>query len=233
MTILNTEQELLLDATSAAYATARIAKNIANVEIKRRLAEANAQIQIDVEREIAQHEAELDEAIIAAIEGGVPALQIAIRAFGAKSPMGVYKRVWALRDDGRLNPSLVINNIPIRPADTAMPESPEVAKMISVQPPSFTPEEVPYEVAPGIRVSTVRLQLDARDPWFRDVADRLRPGTPFKRADHCILYRHPNTDEILAIESREVGDTMVDHPVARWALEHPDEVVAAFADLGL
>lgn len=216
-----------------------IQQEIAKLQRELELAEATASAEVDFE--IAEHEAAEDEALIAAYNAGVPIRRIALEGFGNRHDNPVYLRLRALRAEGR------VGNVTNRQGEGEERESgaefPKainvkdlVAKSNEVQKPEYTalpdlltllPESEPG-AGDGVSVPTVLLRMDSRDPYFVTIAENMRPGSPHRDATTATLYKHPGTGKIVAHESPEAGELLWDHPVARYVLDHPNEVRAGF-----
>src|SRR5690606_35699317 len=71
-------------------------------ETQRSVTESVESVRIDVDREVAVHESNLDEALIAAYNDGVPIRRIALEGFGNRYDGGVQQLLTKLRNDGRI-----------------------------------------------------------------------------------------------------------------------------------
>lgn len=70
--------------------------------------------------------------------------------------------------------------------------------------------------------------MDARDPYFASIAKNARRGTPYRHATTATLYQHPATGELTVHESKETGETLWDHPVARWVKDNYRDALREF-----
>lgn len=243
---LTIEQQQLVNLLKAAHDNLALARKLKVTERKRRLDEAKiahkrdwdaieAQIEIDIEREIAAHEDAENEALIAAYNNSVPVRRIAQDAFGQTLDGHVHLRLRELRADGRVGNKTGYQRKELaEPVAVAFPEALDVSgtleEALTIADPTFSRGDE-LELIPGnpdYTVPTVVLTLDIRDPYRKRIEKNARPGTPHLNALTATLYRHPATGEIMAHESREEGDTYWDHPVARWAKDHPEIVGFSF-----
>lgn len=217
-------------ARRVALETARI-----KLDVERQIEEARAQIAMDLDAEVAVHESNLDEALIACYEAGIPNRRIAIDGFGNRYDGGVNALLTKLRTDGRIGNRIGYQRNTTDELDTEtetlFPVPIDVEAILStatsIGEPTYTLLPVPLELVPGdheFDVPQVRLDMDPRDPWFKRIAKNAREGTPFRNATFCTLYLHPTTGELLCFESKEKGSVVWDHPVARYAKEHAEEV---------
>lgn len=252
------QQQELLNIIKAAHQNLAIARKVRESELRRRttedrrriegesqvaIEESGARIRVELEAEIAQHESALDESLIVAYNQGVPIRRIALDGFGNRYDGAVHAMLRTLRNDGRVGnrEGYQRNAGDLNPGDvtTEFPKPINVESLLSeattMLAPRFlpTPERVVLVEADAdgvgeISVPGVTLTLDARDPWFARIAKTGRAGTPYKHATHCTLYRHPFTRDLLSLESKETGATTWDHPVARWAIDHPVDAAEGF-----
>jgi len=251
---LSKSQQELINVVKAAHKTLMVARRTKTAEVERRLAEARIQaqrewdrieagIRLDVAAEIAQHEAAEDEAIIAAYNAGIPVRRIALDGFGNRLDGAVHAKLRDLRADGRVGNALDYQ----RRGDDAeraveFPRPVEIdavlAERTEIAAPAFTFMDEPLvlveESAPGagdgVTVAACLLTMDDRDPYFKQIAPNARRGTPHVGATTATLYLHPATGELIVHESKETGDLLWDHPVARWVKDHPEEAARGFAD---
>lgn len=197
---------------------------------------------MEMDASLAAHESALDEALIAAYNGSVPVRRIALDGFGNRYDGGVQQLLAKLRADNRIGTRVGHQRNTSEPADVTVVEFPKPLDMDAIleertalEAPKFTRTKPIELVAPdengidGVVADAVRLDFDSRDPWFLSIRANARPGTEHLRATFCTLYLHPFSGELVAFESQELGVTLWDHPVARWAKEHPDEALAGFS----
>lgn len=255
---LTDHQQEMLNLVKAAHRTHAVARRVKASEIARRLSEARIKVQrewdeieagirLDVADEIAVHDSNLDEALIAAYDAGVPVRRIALDGFGNRVDGAVHARLAALRADGRvgnaedynvINPATGEIDDTIR--TTVLPEQIDVAAVLAekytISEPELTllpdPLVLLEESAPGagdgISVQAVRITMDERDPYFNTIAGNARKGSPHKNATTATLYLHPATGELTTHESKEAGELIWDHPVCRFVKDHPSEVREEF-----
>ena len=248
---LNIHQQELVGIVRAAHQTLAIARRVRTAELARRMAEERIRAERDFEEaeirikdqlaaEIVAHEANLDEALIFAYNEGVPIRRIALDGFGNRYDGGVSQLVMKLRADGRLGhrEGWQVNTGVSKPK-TAFPQAVDLQKIIhdsnTLDEPTFTvnPERLVLVPADengedGVSVVAVTMTMDARDPWFAQIEKNARPGTPFRGAIEVTLYEHPATGELISYESRETGELLWDHPVARWVKHYPESALAGF-----
>jgi hypothetical protein len=251
---LSTHQQELVNVVKVAHQNLALARKLRAREIdlritaqKKALAEQLERdierIRDDVDREITQHEAALDTALIGAYENGVPILRIATDGFGNRYPGAVQALIVKLREEGLVGSSEGYQRNTADPddidievsfpkpvnADELLTDRTTIADAIFSTPFDF---ELVAESAPGagdgINVKAVTLTMDTRDPYFKAIEKNARPGTPFLGATSVTLYQHPTTGELITHESNEPGTTLWDHPVARWVKDHPEEARIGF-----
>lgn len=247
---LELHQQELINVVKAAHSNLIVARKVKAQEIERRLAEARIQaerdwdatevrIREDVAAEIAAHEAAQDEAVITAYEAGIPVRAIALDGFGNRLDGAVHQILRTLRQDGRVGNVIGYQTRKGEPErvvefPTAVDVQSVLEESLELQPPTFSPRDELVLVEAdalgndAVTVPAITLQLDARDPWFKSIAHNARPSTPYLHATTCTLYLHPGTGELTVHESKELGDVLWDHPVARWVKEHPTEARIGF-----
>ena len=254
---LDTHQLELVNIIKIAHSTLSIARkvraaeldrrvNIAKLDAERALEQALAGIRIALDAEIAVHESALDESLIAAYNANVPIRRIALTGFGNRYDGAVHQLISKLRTDGRvgnrvgyqINGATSIEDSTTRlffpepvDIDGILNDASTIAKPIFAALPDrlIIVEADPSDpVSLNVTVQAVRLEMDARDPWFRSIAKNARPGTPHLTATSCTLYRHPATGQIVTHESRESGAVAWDHPVARWVVDNYSEAAIGF-----
>ena len=250
---LDGHQQELINLVKAAHQNLNLARKTKVSETGRRLAEAKLQLERDLERteirirdtldrEVATHASALDEAVIAAYEAGIPVRRIALDGYGNRVDGAVHETLRALRADGRVGHRVGYqrNTTPELDtrAETTFPVPINVHEIItestSIAGPKFENTGSLVLVEPdrdgkdGVIVPRVTLTLDSRDPWFRSIENNARVGTPFRHATSVTLYLHPATGDLVTHESREDGEVIWDHPVARWVKVHPDEARAGY-----
>lgn len=220
----------------------------ARIEIERQLDELRMRILLQVEEEIVEHERALDASLIAAYSEGIPIKRIAQDGFGNRYPGAVQALLTKLRADGQVGSSEGYQRNTTDELDTetvvSFPKPIDVDGVLSeattIDEPYFemlrgtngvylnlVPESAPG-AGDGVQVPAVVLTMDARDPYFKSIEKNARPGTPFRYATVATLYLHPATGELLVHESKEEGEILWDHPVARWVKTHPEEARAGF-----
>ena len=204
------------------------------------LEEGVERVRQDLEAEIVIHETNLDNALIAGYNSSIPIRRIALDGFRNRYDGGVQQLLTKLRNDGRIgNREDYQRNSSVYSSETNFPEAVDMESILNqaltVGHPTFTllPVELvlvePDENGQnGMSVAAVRLDMDLRDPWFREFDANARPGTKYAKATFCTLYEHPATGMIQAHESREEGQTFWDHPVARWAVVNHEQAQAGF-----
>ena len=204
------------------------------------LEEGVERVRQDLEAEIVMHETNLDNALIAGYNSSIPIRRIALDGFRNRYDGGVQQLLTKLRNDGRIgNREDYQRNSSIYSSETIFPEAVDVDSILleslTIGAPTFTllPVELvliePDESGEnGMSVPAVRLDMDMRDPWFREFDANARPGTKYAKATFCTLYEHPATGAIMAHESREEGQTYWDHPVARWAVVNHEQTKTGF-----
>ena len=225
---------------AAAQAVYDLKVSMVRLSQKRSLEEGVEGVRQELSLEIVKHETNLDNALIAAYNGNIPIRRIALDGFGNRYDGGVQQLLSKLRVDGRIgNREDYQRNTEESRAETSFPRVIDfeniLGEALTIGAPTYT--LIPVDLVlvepnadgeDGISVPAVRLDMDPRDPWFRQVEANARPGTPFVRATYCTLYEHPSTGMIVAHESREEGQTLWDHPVARWAKMHSGRVEEGF-----
>jgi len=246
---LDAQQRALIEIIRAAHRNLAIARRTKVSETNRRIAESKieltrmidegaARIRVEMDAELEKHATALDESLIVAYNNNVPIRRIAIDAFGSRYDGTVTALITALRNDGRLGVRVGHQGSKDGATEvvtsTTFPSLLEVEEPLNsaleVQDPKFVPLLEMLELVPagedgndGISVHAVELHLDYRDSWFKKIAKNPRAGTEYLSATFCTLYLHPATGELVAYESKETGDTIWDHPVARWVKSHPEE----------
>jgi len=251
---LSIEQQRLINIVRMAHQTLAIARKTKATESERRIAEAKIaaeralektieRIRMDLDAEVQVHAAALDEALIVAYDADIPVRRIALEGFGNRYDGGVHEMLRALRTDGRVGNKVNYQRNRLddlnTPVKTLFPQPVDVDGILStattVREPVFTLLPLPLTLVEAdangdgaVTVQAVELEFDPRDPWFAQIERNARPGTPFKRATTCTLYVHPFSGELLAFESKETGEVMWDHPVARWVKEHREEALAGY-----
>jgi hypothetical protein len=249
---LDLHQQELINIIKVAHQTLAIARKTRTRELARRVAEAKLQMEREFEQaqirikeeldaELVAHETNLDNALIAAYDNGVPIRRMALDGFGNRYDGGVQQLLVKLRDDGRLgNRTDWQRNAGERiQPEVVFPEPVNVdeilAEAATIKEPTFTALDEPLVLVEpdkrgknGVTAPAVRLEFDYRDPWFKQIARNARPGTQYKNATFCTLYRHPASGVLTVHESRETGAITWDHPVARWVKDHPTEALDGY-----
>lgn len=245
-TILSPSQQELLRIVRAAHDNLIVARQVrlseitrrlaeARIEFERELANAEARIRREIDHEIAAHESAEDEAVIAAYEAGIPVRRIALDGFGNRLDGAVHAKLRDLRHEGRVgNVSKDGENV------STFPQPIDVSGLLlesnQIKEPTFRALPTPLELvepsspdaADGVYVDAVLLTMDDRDAYFARIAKNMRKGTPFAKATAATLYLHPHSGALTVLESKEKGDILWDHPVARWVKDHPAEARAGF-----
>lgn len=189
-------------------------------------------IKMELDAELVTHESTLDDTLIAAYEAGIPIRQIALEGFGNRYPGAVQQLIGKLREEGLVGSRSGYHG---EEPDTqvSFPKALDVAgilnKATTVSPITFTKLEEPHILHPDYpAVQVVTIEIDSRDPWFKQIANEARQGTPFRHATSATLYIHPATGIPRTVESPEDGLNFWDHPVSRWVKNHPEEAKAGF-----
>jgi len=247
-TPLDPHQQELVNIVSAAHQNLALARQTRSNELARRLAEnrirlqreleeSETRIRLNLDREVAFHESALDDALVAAYNSSVPIRRIALEGFGNRYDGGVQQLMGKLREEGRIGTRVGYqrNTTPAEEihAKAIFPKALDVQNILTesvliVPAPAYTKLPDEFELVPGINVTAVLIEMDSRDPWFRNIAKNAREGTQYKNATEATLYIHPSTGMLTAFESKETGETIWDHPVARWVKDHPEEARAGF-----
>lgn len=246
------EQELV-GIVKAAHMNLLTARKLRVTETERRIAEARlkherawsaieAQIRLDIDYEITQHEAADDEALIAAYQAGIPVRRIALDGFGNRLDGAVHAKLRELRADGRIGNITAHHHGAGAPTESelepvvAFPQPVEVEALLAetaeVREPIYDllgkPLTLVEPSAPGaddaVTVPAVKITLDERDPYLQTIAGHMRKGTQYEGSYQATFYIHPATGEVTCWESKETGETLWDHAVARYAKDHKDEV---------
>jgi hypothetical protein len=248
---LDINQQKLINIVKTAHKNLAVARKMKVSETERRISEfkikmtraleeSEAVIRHDLEAELQAHASALDEALIAAYDGGVAVRRIALDGFGNRYDGAVHVMLTDLRKDGRVgsrghdatsDPSAISESYFPKPIDIDS----ILSEATTVEPPKFDLLVEPLELIPadkdgndGMFTTAVRLTLDSRDLWFRSIAGRARPGTRYMDATYCTLYVHPFSDNLIVAESEETGVELWDHPIARWAKEYPEAARKGF-----
>jgi hypothetical protein len=254
---LSVEQQRLINIVKTAHQTLSVARKTKERELARRLAEAKIEsdrqleleletIKLDLDAEMQKHASNLDEAVIAAYENDVPIRRIALDGFGNRYDGAAQQMIVKLRADGRVGSSMNYQRNTTSELDAAERATVEFPKPVdvdglinhatTVHAPVFSVQPLPLVLAEAdangdnaITVPGVQLDMDPRDPWFKQIEKNARPGTPYLRSTSATLYLHPHSGELIVHESKETGDVVWDHPVARWVKEHKAEATAGYA----
>lgn len=252
---LDLHQQELINIVKSAHHNLAVARKVRLTELARRNAAEKLRIEQEVaaaleaslirtkqalDEEITAHEVALDDSLIAAYDSGIPVRRIALDGFGNRYEGGVHQLLIKLRADGRLgNRTGYQGRQEDDFVEVAFPKPINITEILNeattLAAPTYTALPEPLVLVhpdengnDGISVPAVRLEMDARDPWFKQIAKNAREGTPFKNATYCTLYLHPATGELTAVESKEKGAVTWDHPVARRIKAFPDETLAGF-----
>lgn len=243
---LDTHQQELVNVIKAAHQNLAVVRRMRSGELARRMTADRLRIEQDVERaleesatrvrmtldaEVAAHESALDEALIAAYNAGVPTRRIGLDGFGNRYDGGAAQLIAKLRDDGRIGTRVGYQrkngeyDTSVRfpePIDTEaiLSEATTIAEITFGRASDLTLVQPDKNGENGIAVPAVIITMDSRDPWFASIKGNARPGTQWIGATTAVLYLHPSTGELLAHESKELGTTLWDHPVARWVKEN-------------
>ena len=241
-TPLTLEQQRLVNLVRVAHDNLILARRLKVQERTRRVAIARAdfervcaQIELDIENEIVQHEVAEDAAIIAAYNNGVPVLRIGTDGFGNRLPGAAQRKVAELREAGLLG-----NKVDYQAGQERVefPKAVDVeatlTEALTVEPPKFEANDLPLvllpatDTEPGVSVPSVKITMDPRDPWFKQIEQNARPGTEYRHATTATIYLAPHDGSLVTYESKEAGDTYWDHPVARWVKDHPTEALEGY-----
>lgn len=244
---LDSNQQKLVNIVKATHQNLALARKTRVAEIQRRLHEkrieinrlldnAEHQVTMDINHEIAVHEAALDEALIAAYNAGIPVTRIALDGFGNRYPGTTTQLLNKLRAEGLIGSRDDYQRKGVSdPITVAFPEPIDASAVISE---ATTIANATYSALPDLLrlvpdtdefdVPAVLLTMDARDPYFKSISDNARPGTPYRYATTATLYLRPHDGSIAAFESDEKGTTFWDHPVARWVKDHPETARAGY-----
>lgn len=246
---LTSDQQELIDLLRLAHQNLAIARKTKNAEALRRKAALTAEaeralqsallkVEYDLDIEITRHEQALDDALVASYNAHIPVRRIAVDGFGNRYDGAVHQLLTKLRADGRVGSRDKWQGEDA-PMDTVFPEPVDMKEMLklplTVQEPQFTSNGY-YELVPesapgagdGMSVDAVLLTMDSRDSWFKSIAGNARAGTPWRNSTTATLYLHPHSGELTVVESAEEGETIWDHPVARWVKEHRQEALDGF-----
>lgn len=252
--VLDIHQQELVNVVKAAHSTLAVARQTKSTEQARRIAELKLRLDREFEEEsekirhdldfaLTQHEVNLDEALIAAYNNGIPIAVISAEGFGNRYAGTTQQLLNKLREDGRVGSSERG-----RRGETRKVAFPEPVDVDSVLKESLTPTERTWEALderleiapafedrPAILVDSVRLTFDSRDPWFRSIPLPPHPdNVKYLHANTLVVFRNPGTGQIVSKDHREVSALFYEHPIARWVKDHQDEASAAFdAALGL
>jgi len=255
---LDYDQQRLITIIKTTHTNLAVARKVRVAEIERRTAAAKRAIQseyegrieaaaeaikLDVDAEIAHHESSLDEALIAAYNAGIPIRRMALDGFGNRFDGAVHQMLRDLRTDGRIgnrvgyqrNTTDALDGETVVEFPKALDVEEMLSEVVTVREPIFTREArklVLVEADPDgnseVSVDSVLLEMDPRDPYLKSILSNARPGTPYMRATTATLYLHPATGALTVFESKEEGDVLWDHPVARWVKDHPEEAREGF-----
>lgn len=249
---LDPHQRELVNIVKAAHRTLGLARSTKQAEQERRLQEAKFKaardwekiefaIRDDMDREITAHASNLDEALIAAYNAGIPMLQIAREGFGLQFAGTVQQKIVKLRNDGRVG-----NRVGYHPnepnTEVVFPEPVDVTAVLAeateIEPPVFkrwSTEDEPYVIIPATATedaitttNAVMVTMDARDPYFRTIQDQASFSAN-RDPRPVILYLNPyNADELVAAEYSLDPTQRWMNPVAFWLAEHPAEARMGF-----
>lgn len=252
---LTLEQQRLINIVKTAHQTLAVARKTRDRELARRLTEARVEserqleqeletIRLDLDAELQKHASNLDEAVIAAYTNDVPIRRIALDGFGNRYDGQAQQMLVKLRADGRVGSSVGYQRNTTdeleaaQRATVAFPEVVNVDELINhattIHAPVFSVQPLPLVLAeatttePAFTVPSVQLDMDPRDPWFQSIQKNARPNTPYLRSTSATLYQHPHSGDLIVHESKETGDVIWDHPVARWVKEHKAEALEGF-----
>lgn len=246
-TPLTLHQQELINVVKAAHDTLMVARRTKQAEINRRIQEAKIKaardwdeteqrIRMELDREIVAHEEVEDMALIAAFNDGIPINRIAIDGFGNRLPGAVHAKLRSLRSNDMIgSPKDYQLRDPDEERIVEFPKPVDVSGILAdsmeISEPTFTLLPMRLELVPGEPewdVLQVRLDIDPRYPYLKEIAKNARPGTPYRYATYCTLYKHPGTGDLMVMESNETGDFYWDHPVARWVKDHPEQAQIGF-----
>lgn len=211
------DRRAALLAVQIAEAEARLA------EEKRNIAAAKARLAAEVEDDINLLEIAFDDALLAAVEAGVPIRRIAIDALGTPHDASVRRMIFEAQADGREN---VVSGNSLIPKP---PESPRAS--LPVGGPRFTLVDADYTLyddgAERYSAPTVLVELDPLDPWIGTMLDKGIKGSPDLTNTVCTMYRNPGTGQMRTLED-DPGSEFYTHLAARWVKEHQAEAASGY-----
>lgn len=250
---LTEDQEKILATLKAANQSHQLARRTKTNEIARRISEAKIEMQrkleeteelirINIANEIAQHASNADEALIAAYNAGITVRVIARDGFGNRHDTNVHALLRKLREDSRVGNVVGFQERSDGTTDRQIvyPEPVNMDQIIleatQIADPEVILHEEPFELLPpsspgandGVTVQAATIKLDHRDNYLASIRGNARKGSPYTAATTATIYIHPGSGQLVAHESREEGDLIWDHPIARFVKDHNDEVREEF-----
>lgn len=248
------EQQAILAAARKARIDYEVAKRSRAQAIELKVNELRAQVIVQVDDAINAHARALDDAMLAAVDAGVPIRRIAFDAFGARHDASVRRMIHEALADRRRHQHeigevsgndaeepVALSDLPpmeveIERGEIAITEVDLPSHILGndapVGAPRFTLVEVEHVLyedgTERVTVPTVRVELDPLDPWIPQVREFARKGSEHRNTTVCTIYRNPGTGKMIALESSEPGSTFYDHLAARWVKDHQDEASAGY-----
>lgn len=222
----------LLLARQVRAAEAGRRRKVAKIEVERILESKLAQIDVDLENEMAAHASAEDEALIAAFEAGIPQRRIALDGFGNQYDGAVVQKLVKLREDGRIGNKIGYqrnNRAPEDSAQVVFPEpfdiDTELAEAQQIPDIDFQYAGI-YEAADGSEVDSVNVIIDKRDPWIR-AAHQFKA---FGATDSLVvtIFLNPYRDELVAVDETLDPDKKWNNVAAYWVAKHPTEARTAY-----
>lgn len=234
---LEPAQQVILAKVRDARIALDAARRNRKTEIDRRINLVLSSITADVDDEINALDLTLDNLMIQAVESGVSIRKIATLAMGATHDGSVRRMIHeAMADRRREEQDQERVERGGSPLAVLAGEMAPVSGNSTIADPDDLPvtggtrftldqvEHVLYEDAnERIVVATVIVELDPLDPWISTMRDLGRKGSEHLTATTCTIYRNPGDGKMIALESREPGDTFYDHLAARWVKDHQDD----------
>lgn len=234
---LEPAQQVILAKVRDARVALDAARRNRKTEIDRRINLVLSSITADVDDEINALDLTLDNLMIQAVESGVSIRKIATLAMGATHDGSVRRMIHeAMADRRREEQDEERVERGGSPLAVLAGEMAPVSGNSTIADPDDLPvtggtrftldqvEHVLYEDAnERIVVATVVVDLDPLDPWISTMRDLGRKGSENLTTTTCTIYRNPGDGKMIALESREPGDTFYDHLAARWVKDHQDD----------
>lgn len=221
---LEPRQQNALSAVREARLSLEAARRNKSLEVERRMADVKARITVEVGDQITALERALDELMLEAVDQGVPIRRIATEAFSARYD-GSVRRMIHLALADRRGEEIDPEEKPVS-GNSLIPAAHEIihADEPPVGGPRFTLDEVEHvlyeDEQERITVVTVKVELDPLDSWIGRIREFGRKGSETLNATVCTIYKNPGDGKMLALESKEPGETFYDHLAARWVKDH-------------